>query len=71
MRAGDGKQGIKLQWPNDLPSSLNHSDTFLFADDTKCLRPVCSPHDCSLLQSDLDALSSWSIYPLETDVQRD
>ena len=51
-----------LIYINDLPSSLNHSDTFLFADDTKCLRPVCSPHDCSLLQSDLDALSSWSTH---------
>ena len=49
-----------LIYINDLPSSLKHSDTFLFADDTKCLRSVCSPLDCTLLQSDLDALSSWS-----------
>ncbi len=45
---------------NDLPLSLKHSESFLFADVTKCLRPICSPHDCIQLQSDLDALSSWS-----------
>ena len=45
---------------NDLSFSLKHTKTFLFADDTKCLRSICSPHDCILLQSDLDALSSWS-----------
>ena len=49
-----------LIYINDLSSSVKHSKTFLFADDTKCLRPVCSPHDCILLQSDLDALSLWS-----------
>ena len=49
-----------LVYINDLSSSLNHTSSFLFADDTKCLRPIRSPHDCILLQSDLDALSSWS-----------
>ena len=44
-----------------MSSSLNHTSSFLFADDTKCLRPIRSPHDCILLQSDLDAaLSTWS-----------
>ena len=37
-----------------------HSETFLFADDTKCLRPIYSPQDHLLLQSDLDPLSNWS-----------
>ena len=49
-----------LIYINDLPFSLKHSESFLFADDTKCLRPIRSPHDCILLQSDLDALSPWS-----------
>ena len=31
-----------LIYINDLSSSVKHSKTFLFADDTKCLRPVCS-----------------------------
>ena len=49
-----------LIYINDAPSSLKHSESFLFADDIKCLRPICSPHDCIQLQSDLDALSLWS-----------
>ena len=51
-----------LIYINDLSSSVKHSKTFLlnFTDDTKCLRPICSPHDCILLQSDLDVLSLWS-----------
>ena len=54
------KQRILFIYINDLSSSVNHSKTFLFADDTKCLRPICSPHDCILLQSDIDILSLWS-----------
>ena len=45
---------------NDLPSSIVHSETFLFADDTKYLRPISSSNDHFLLQSDLDLLSKWS-----------
>ena len=37
-----------------------HSNTYLFADDTKCLCPMLSPQDCLLLQSDLNTLSAWS-----------
>ena len=37
-----------------------HSNVFLFADDTKRLRLVDSPLDRTLLQSDLDVLSSWT-----------
>ena len=52
-----------LLYINDLPSSLKYSNIFPFADDTKYLRPICSPHDCilCLLQSDHDVLSSWSM----------
>ena len=49
-----------LLYINDLPSSIVHSETFLFADDTKCLRPISSSNDHFLLQSDLDLLSKWS-----------
>lgn len=49
-----------LIYINDLSSSIKHSKIFLFADDTKCLRPICSPQDHILLQSDLDVLSLWS-----------
>ena len=34
-----------LLYINDLSCSINHSKTFLFADDTKCLRPIRSPQD--------------------------
>ena len=49
-----------LLYINDLPSSIVHSETFLFADDTKYLRPISSSNDHFLLQSDLDLLSKWS-----------
>ena len=31
-----------------------------YADDTKCGKEICSCLDCSLLQSDIDAISNWS-----------
>ena len=49
-----------LIYINDLSSSVIHSNTYLFADDTKCLCPMFSPQDCLLLQSDLNRLSAWS-----------
>ena len=49
-----------LIYINDLSSSMKYSKTFLFAEDTKCLRPIRSPQDHILLQSDLDVLSLWS-----------
>ena len=49
-----------LIYINDSPAALKHSESFLFADDTKCLLPICPPHDCIQLQSDLNALTSWS-----------
>ena len=49
-----------LIYINDLSSSMKYSKTFLFADDTKCFRPIRSPQDHILLQSDLDVLSLWS-----------
>ena len=55
----------------DLSCSINHSKILLFADDTKWhfLRPIHSPQDHILLQPDLDALSLWSSYQLEINVQ--
>ena len=32
----------------------------MLADDTKCLKPIVSPHDTILLQHDLNLLSAWS-----------
>ncbi len=46
---------------NDLPSRIQHSMMDIYADDTKCGKEVNSPQDrCVLLQSDIDAISSWS-----------
>ena len=48
-----------LVYINDLPTATS-STTLMFADDTKCLRNICSFSDCRLLQNDLLALSEWS-----------
>ena len=40
--------------------AIVYSETFLFADDTKCLRPIYSPQNHLLLHSDFDLLSKWS-----------
>lgn len=50
-----------LIFVNDLPPSANFSKTFLFADDTKCLKKVSSPADSQLLQEDLHHLSHWCL----------
>ena len=44
---------------NDLPTSVSTSTLLLFADDTKCVHPVCVPSDCLSLQYDINQLSSW------------
>ena len=33
---------------------------YLFADDTKCLKPILTPADSLLLQHDVNQLSAWS-----------
>ena len=45
----------------DLPPSVIKSIPLLFADDTKCLKQVCSPQDSSDLQLDLDGINKWSM----------
>ena len=44
----------------DLPASSSTSSVFLFADETKCLKPVCSISDCLSMQIDLLNLTTWS-----------
>ena len=48
-----------LIFVNDLPSTLSLSKVLLFADDTKCIMPICSLQDCLNLQTDLSRLSDW------------
>ena len=49
-----------LVFVNDLPDSISRqSSVALFADDTKCYRPVTRVSDCEILQSDLHNLVQW------------
>ena len=49
-----------LIFVNDLPTSVVSSHIYLFADDTKCLKPIHSISDCHSLQRDLLNLFNWS-----------
>ena len=62
-------QGYLKAASSALSFSLSSSTTFLtqsnqlhllFADDTKCIKTISSPHDSSSLQDDLNALTNWS-----------
>jgi len=43
-----------------FPASSSTSSVFLFAHDTKCLKPVCSISNCLSMQIDLHNLTTWS-----------
>ena len=47
-----------LVYVNDLPRSIS-SQVFLFADDTKLIRSICTLADHAQLQTDLDNLTKW------------
>ena len=49
-----------LIYVNDIPLSILHSSVLLFADDKTYYKHVKCPSDATLLQHDLDALSTWS-----------
>ena len=46
---------------NDLTATIKYSLPFIFADNTKCLSKVKSLTDSTLLQKDLNSISSWGI----------
>ena len=46
---------------NDIPSSICHSATYLFADDAKIIKSLSTSYDQSLLQEYLDSVNAWSI----------
>ncbi|CAB4039783.1 Hypothetical predicted protein, partial [Paramuricea clavata] len=49
-----------LVYVNDLPHSISGESTVaMFADDTKCYRPVKDLPDCESLQNDLNNLVNW------------
>ena len=47
---------------NDLPDSISYAIPLVFADDTKCIKPISSIQDSFSLQKDLDALNNWSLH---------
>ena len=49
-----------LVYINDLPSVISSSNTFIFADDTKCFKIIKTESDIQLLQNDLTSLAHWS-----------
>ena len=49
-----------LIYINDLPLSTSFSTLLLFADNTKCFRPIRCYTDTYLLQQDLNTLTNWS-----------
>ena len=45
---------------NDLPKSVSQDTAMaIFADDTKCYRPIKNSEDNKTLQSDLDNITTW------------
>lgn len=49
-----------LIYINDIPTAVNFSSAFLFADDAKLLKSLASDLDSALLQEDLDSVGTWS-----------
>jgi len=45
---------------NDLPSAIEHSQLFLFADDAKIINAIKASQDAVNLQSDINNLVKWS-----------
>ena len=50
-----------LAFINDLPESIKHSSTKLFADDCLLFRPIKTLGDSKLLQEDLSSLEKWEM----------
>ena len=46
---------------NDLPDAIHeHTNTALYADDTKLHRTILAANDCDILQQDLTSSNTWS-----------
>ena len=45
----------------DPASAITSSSTYLFPDDTKFLKSICTLESCFQLQKDIDSMSSWVI----------
>ena len=51
---------VFLVYINDIPSSINFSSAFLFADDAKLLSTIRSNLDSAHLKDDVDSIGAWS-----------
>ena len=49
-----------LSYINDMPLVVSNSTVALFANDSKCFKPITNERDCILLQNDIDHLYEWS-----------
>ena len=59
-----------LLYINDIVTNI-HSQMRLFADDCLIYRPIHSPEDQNILQSDLDKLSAWAdVWQMKFNVQK-
>jgi len=46
-----------------MPDGIN-STLLMFANDTKLYRTITLPHDCNILQQDIDQISTWGEHSL-------
>ena len=49
-----------IVYMNSIPDSVFYSNTYLFADNTKCFKRIIVQNDMDLLQSDINCLFNWS-----------
>ena len=49
-----------IMYINDIPNDINHSTSYFFADDGKCIKSIDQLTDFTLLQVDLSSFGSWS-----------
>ena len=49
-----------IMYINDIPNDINHSTSYFFADDAKCVKSIDQLTDCTLLQVDLSSFGRWS-----------
>lgn len=49
-----------LLFINDIAKDLKYSNILIFADDVKLFSKICSPHDQSKLQADLNTIIEWA-----------
>ena len=49
-----------VMYINDLAEEIQHSEIYMYADDTKLFKEIKNQEDCEELQQDLQRLETWS-----------